>query len=102
FEQDGKRHRHSLGTDDPRQAYLIAPALYAELTRPTGRTVKDLWTSYTLDKAGKAVLETMQHTWKALDERFGSRDGESITKDDCRAHTAARRQAGIGDGTIHT
>lgn len=102
FERDGKRHRHSLGTDDPRQAYLIAPALYAELTRPAGRTVQDIWTAYTQDKAGKAVLVTMEYTWKALKERFGARDGEGITKEDCRAHTAARRQAGIGDGTIHT
>ncbi len=102
FERDGKRHRHSLGTDDPRQAYLIAPALYSELTRPAGRTVQDIWTAYTVDKAGKAVLVTMEYTWKALRERFGSRNGESITKEDCRAHTAARRQAGIGDGTIHT
>lgn len=102
FERGGKRHRHSLGTDDPRQAYLIAPAVFAELTRPTGRTVQDLWTAYTLDKAGKAVLVTMEFTWRALRERFGSRDGENITKDDCRAHVEARRQAGIGDGTIHT
>lgn len=102
FERDGKRHRHTLGTDDTRQAYLIAPALFAELTRPAGRTVQDLWTSYTLDKDGKAVLVTMEHTWKALRERFGFRDGESITKEDCRAHTKARRQAGISDGTIHT
>lgn len=101
-DQNGKRRRRSLGTDDPRKAYLLAPALYAELTRPAGRTVQDLWTSYTLDKAGKAVLVTMEYTWKALRERFGYRDGESITKEDCRAHTAARRQAGISDGTIHT
>ncbi|MBB3977397.1 integrase [Rhizobium azooxidifex] len=102
FERDGKRQRHSLGTDDPRQAYLIAPALFAELTRPTGRTVQDLWTAYIQDKAGKAVLVTMEYTWKALKERFGARDGESITKEDCRAHTIARHQSGISDGTIHT
>ncbi|HTV69276.1 MAG TPA: site-specific integrase [Rhizobiaceae bacterium] len=29
-------------------------------------------------------------------------DGEAITIADCRAHTAARRKAGIKDGTIHT
>lgn len=102
FEQNGKRRRHSLGTDDPRQAYLLAPAIFAELTRPTGRTVQDLWTAYTLDKAGKAVLVTMEHTWKAMRERFGSRDGENITKEDCRAHIDARRRSGISDGTIHT
>ncbi|MGQ4813096.1 tyrosine-type recombinase/integrase [Agrobacterium vitis] len=102
FERDGKRCRFSLGTDDARKAYLIAPALYAELTRPAGRTVKDLWEAYTRDKEGKAVLSTMRHTWKALAERFGSRDGESITREDCREHTKARRSARISDGTIHT
>ncbi|MBD8556347.1 site-specific integrase [Rhizobium sp. CFBP 8762] len=45
---------------------------------------------------------TMEHTWKALKERFGNRDGESIVKEDCRAHTAQRRDKGISDGTIHT
>jgi integrase len=44
----------------------------------------------------------MAHTWKALRERFGQRDGENITKEDCLAHTDARRKAGIGDGTIYT
>lgn len=102
FDRDGKRHRYSLETDDARQAYLIAPAIYAEVTRPAGRTVNDLWQAYTLDKDGRAVLATMQHTWKALKERFGTRDGESLTKDDCRAHTNDRRQSGIADGTIHT
>ena len=102
FDRGGKRHRHSLGTNDPRQAYLIAPGVFAELTRPAGKTVQDLWAAYILDKRGKAILATMEHTWKALRERFGFRDGENIAKDDCRAHTEARRQAGISDGTIHT
>lgn len=102
FYTNGKRRRHSLGTDDPREAYLIAPALYAELNKPEGSKVEDLWQSYVTEKAGKAIIPTMGHTWKALKERFGSRDGDSITLDDCRAHTAARRSAGISDGTIHT
>ncbi len=102
YEQDGKRKRYNLGTADPREAYLIAPAVYAEIMKPKGRTVADLWQAYTLDNTGKAVLVTMGHTWKALKERFGTRNGESITKEDCRAHTADRRKAGISDGTIHT
>lgn len=102
FMRDGKRSRHSLGTDDPRAAYLIAPALFAELNKPAGGKVADLWKAYVTDKAGKAIIPTMGHTWKALQERFGTRDGESITLEDCRAHTAARRSAGISDGTIHT
>lgn len=109
FERDGKRHRYSLGTDDAREALNIAPALYAELTRPTGTRVRDLWTAYCLDKHGKAVLSTMEHTWKALGKRFGDRDGDRITIEDCRAHIAERRAQrtkqcpeGVQDGTIHT
>lgn len=51
---------------------------------------------------GRAVVGTMHHTWKALVDRFGSIEGEDITVADCRAHTAARRAAGIQDGTILT
>jgi len=109
FERDGKRHRYSLGTDDARKAHDIAPALYAELTRPSGTRVRDLWTAYRLDKHGKAILSTMDHTWKALEKRFGDRDGDRITVEDCRAHIAERRAQrtpqcpnGIQDGTIHT
>lgn len=98
----GRRHRHSLGTADPREAEHAAPALYAELTRPKGTTVQELWQGYTIDKAGRAVLATMEHTWKALKDRFGPMPGNSVTIPDCRAHTLARRKAGIKDGTIHT
>jgi len=102
FDRDGKRIRRRLGTTDARQAQLIAPAIYAELTRPTGTTVEELWNAYVADREGRAVVGTMVHTWKAMRERFGSRDGQSITKEDCRAHTAERRANGISDGTIHT
>lgn len=102
FEREGKRVRHRLGTTDPRQAQLIAPAVYAELNRPKGTTVAELWAGYVADREGRAVVGTMAHTWKALKGRFGNRDGQSITKEDCRAHTEERRSNGIGDGTIHT
>jgi integrase len=102
YDREGKRHRHALGTSDPREAERIAPSLYAELTRPTGRSVAELWEAYLLDKAGRAVTGTMKHTWKALRDRFGRLPGDEITIADCRAHVTARRQAGIKDGTIHT
>lgn len=109
FEQDGKRRRYSLGTSDPSKAYLLAPAVYEELTRPAGTTVAEMWQAYTRANDGKAVIETMEHTWKALKDRFGPRQAESITEADCDAHIEARRKqvtkqapAGIGDGTLHT
>jgi integrase len=102
FWEGGKRRRYSLGTDDAREAERLAPALYAELTRPKSKDVRHLWAAYTAAKEGRAVIETMKHTWKALADRFGPMAGDAITLDDCRAHTAARHRAGIKDGTIHT
>ena len=55
----GKRHRYSLGTNDPREAERLAPSLYAELTRPKGKSIEELWQAYTEDRAGRAVLATM-------------------------------------------
>lgn len=51
---------------------------------------------------GRAVLQTMEYTWRALKERFGDLDASAISIADCRAHTKERRKAGISDGTIHT
>ena len=51
---------------------------------------------------GRAVVGTMRYTWKALRSRFGNMAGEAISVADCRAHTAERRRAMIGDGTIYT
>lgn len=102
FRVDGKRRRYTLGTADASEAERLAPALYAQLTRPLGKTVKELWDAYRADKSGRAVLVTMQFTWKALEARFGKMSGEDITIEDCRAHTDARRRASIKDGTIHT
>ena len=39
----GKRHRYSLGTADASEAKRLAPTIYAELTRPRGTSVADLW-----------------------------------------------------------
>ena len=103
-DSDGRtiRRRYRLGTADKAEAARRAPARYAELTRPAGSTVAELWQGYVADKEGRAVLDTMQHTWKALAARFASLEGAAITIADCRAHTAERRAMGRSDGTIHT
>jgi integrase len=99
---DGIRRRYRLGTTDAKEASRRATSRYAELTRPKGTKVRDLWAAYRHAKEGLAVLVTMTHTWKALDLRFGNLEGEAVSVDDCRAHTLERRSAGIKDGTIHT
>lgn len=98
----GKRRRYRLGAKDAGEAHRVAPGIYSELTRPKGTKVADLWHGYMQDKAGRAVVGTMVHTWKALRDRFGQMDSESITIADCRAHMAKRREAGIMDGTLLT
>ena len=101
-DENGIRRRYRLGTTDTKEASRRATSRYAELTRPRGSKVKDLWFSYRHAKEGLAILETMKHTWKALEPRFAELEGSAISVDDCRAHTHERRQAGIKDGTIHT
>ena len=48
---NGKRRRYSLGTSDPREAERRAPAVYAELTKPKGKTVAIIWDAYATDMA---------------------------------------------------
>lgn len=61
-----------------------------------------LWNAYTAEMTGRAVVVTMGYTWRALQGQFGRLEAEAITVEHCRAHIAARRDAGIQDGTIHT
>ncbi|TDH35055.1 site-specific integrase [Pseudohoeflea suaedae] len=102
WNDDGGRRRYTLGTADHREAEARAPAFFAELTRPRGETVRELWQAYLSDMSGRAVTETMKFTWRAVEPVFGTLDGTAVTIAHCRAHTEARRAAGIGDGTIHT
>jgi len=102
FDRDGRRHRYTLNTNDPGEARRIAPALYAELTRPQGRTISELWEAYRTDKTGKPIAETMKYTGKAIMPHFGHRDGEAVTKGECQSYIEARRRAGKSDGSIHT
>lgn len=100
--RDGIRHRHSTGATDKGEAERAAPALYAELTRPKGTSIGKLWGAYCHDKAGRAVVSTMRHTWKSLRDRFDRLPADGVTIADCRAHVEDRRARGIQDGTIHT
>jgi integrase len=102
FEQNGKRRRFRLTAKDAHEAHRVAPGIYAELTRPKGTTVAALWEAYTQDKAGRAVVVTMTHTWKALRDRFGPMDATSITVEDSREHMKERRAKSIADGTLLT
>jgi integrase len=97
-----RTHRYRLDARNAGDAEREAPGVFAALTRPRGKSVKDLWDGFVADRAGRAILATMVHTWKALERRFGSMAGDCITVEDCRAHALARQKAGIKDGTIST
>jgi integrase len=97
-----KRKRYRLSTADEAEARRRAPAVYARAVRPQGKTVKELWDAYLLDKKGRPVATVMPFEWKALEARFGMMDAEAIEIADCRAHIDERRAAGRKDGTIIT
>jgi len=98
----GKRHRHALGTTDPVEADHRAAARYAEVTHPQRNTVGALWAAYRADHAGRRIVANMEFSWRALVTRFGGMPAEQVSVEDCRAHIAARRKAGIQDGTLNT
>jgi integrase len=98
----GRRRRYALGTVDAGEARRLAPAIFAELTRPKGKTVKELWDAYCTEKTGRAVVGTMRHTWRRVSGRFGGLAGDAVTVADSRAHIMERRASGIRDWTIYT
>ncbi|MBX3573181.1 MAG: site-specific integrase [Mesorhizobium sp.] len=102
WDEGNIRRRYKLGTSDRAEAERRAASRYAQLTRPRGTTVADLWAAYILDKQGRAVATTMQYTWKALEPRFGRIEGEDVSVADCRAYATERRKHGRKDGSIHT
>lgn len=97
-----RRHRHSLGTNDRHAAERALADFSQRANQPAHLTVQWLWEAYIEDNAGKAVLATMAHTWKALAARFGHHHPDAITIDMCREHIAERRNQERGDGTIWT
>ena len=99
---DRIRRRYKLGTEHRAEAISRAPARFAELTKPRTTKVRDLWQGYCEENAGKAIIQTMNYTWRALTPQFGDLDAESVSVADCDSHTKHRRAAGISDGTIHT
>lgn len=102
FDATGKRRRFRLTATDPGEAHRVAPGIFAELTAPVGGDVSELWQAFVKDREGRAITVTMEHTWKALRQRFGKMRSDTITVADCRAHIQERRAGGIKDGTLVT
>jgi len=102
FEENGKRKRYSLNTTDRHEAEKIAPAIYAELTRPNDDVIDGLFMAYKRDKINRVIATNIEYTWRNLSKFFGERLASTIKIEDCRAYTALRREQGRTDGTIHT
>ena len=66
------------------------------------RAIGVLWKAYERAYEGRAILETIEHTQRALRARFWRLTAETIRVEDCKAHTKERRKAGISDWTIYT
>src|SRR5262245_5587988 len=97
-----RKNRYRLDARTAGEAEREAPGVIAALSLPTGKTVREIWNAFVADREGRAIIATMVHTWKAIEPIFGGMAGDAITVTNCRAHTAARRKAGIKSGTIAT
>jgi integrase len=96
----GKRQRISLATGDEAEARARAPSLYAELIKPKGRTVKELWDAFVREHQGRAIVKWMPSQWKNLESAFGLLPGDAITPQAVMSFVAANAQRATG--TLHT
>lgn len=66
YDDAGKRiNRYRLNARSAREAEREAPGIVAELTRPKGKSVTEIWDAFVADRQGRAIIGTMTHTWKA-------------------------------------
>lgn len=102
YDETGKRHRHTLGTDNKIAAAAAIDKLNQQEERKPGQTVQSLWDAYREEKKGRRIAESMITTWKALKGTFGEREAENIGDATCQGYIAERRSRGRSDGTIWT
>ena len=100
--EDGQSFRRSLGTPDRKVAARKFAAFQAELARPIGISVADLWAAYCNEKRGARSQRRFPSEWKALAPTFSALDPANITVDHARRYAAQRRQQGKAEGTIWT
>jgi integrase len=103
----GKRHRSSLGTDDP----SLARTRLAEFARQQAScrmregaaTVGRLYQAYLEDRRseGRPSVARIADAWKRLAIEFADILPSAITKELCRGYAEKRKAAGARDGTIH-
>jgi integrase len=96
------RVRIATGTADKGLAESRASAIWRTRSRPKSERVSDLWPPYKADRSTPDSETRWKSLWKQLEPHFGYKVGKAITKDDCRAYTAARKRQGKSNSTIRT
>lgn len=100
YRPDGTWVRRSLRTHDralaERRLEDFRRQAATELT-----VVAEIMEAYLADKNGRIrSIESQKFAWKALRPLFGNLRPDQVSRDRCRQYVAARREAGVGDGTI--
>jgi integrase len=97
--KDGKQWRRSLRTTDR----AVAERRFRDLRFDgPGDGIANIVAPYLAEKKAKgaASIKAMEYAWKALKPTFGALRPDQITREICRDYAAARRRAGVADGTI--
>jgi integrase len=104
YDENGKRHRHSLRTSNLTEAARrLAAYKDAENRRLAPRlTVGELWAQYRRSLGDRPSATTMGYEWQALHGLFGGLLPSQITQAVVQEHISERRRAGRKDGTIWT
>lgn len=97
------RRRRRLNAQTLKEAEAEAVDVWRAATaRRAVVTVADIWAAYRAEKDGRPTARTMRLEWRQVGPHFGHLRPDQIATETCRAYTAARRAAGIKDGSIWT
>jgi integrase len=104
WDDNGTRRRYRLDALTAKEAEAQALDKIREKT-PALRgpsTVAALWEAYVAERQPRPIATTMGYTGKAVLAHFGALRPDQITTETCRAYAAARKAAGIAQGSVWT
>jgi len=106
YDEQGRRHRRSLGTADRQvatAALIEFKRTYTATTSGSPVTVAEIYQAYLEDRMaeGKAAVPRIRDAWKRLSDFFGAMMPYQINEDQCREYSKGRYAAGAGPGTVH-
>lgn len=106
YDEDGKRHRRSLGTSDrqiAQPAFVEFKRAFTFAVKGTPVTVGAIYEEYRKDRgeAGKGAVTRIADAWKRLSPAFGSLMPHQINEGLCRDYLRDRLASGASAGTVH-